>query len=312
MTPVVRLTIKDISHIVNRLKNFYDIEVVNSWASDICSLINDYFNKYEIAKFSVNNDSYMGILIDCISKNEDYYIKVVPKMIDRYVSETDTLKKLPKGYTCHFFEFDDKNNIFVMEKVLPGEKVNFNSNKEKLLALFDVLEANKIIITPDVNKKHKDLAYIVEHDFNIYKKISNKYKLKFEFVSNLYDRFVKSYQSLSQHYEKYLLHGDLYENNILNTNDGIKIIDPLGFIAPYIIEYTPICAYELLNHSNNYKATFNDFIAFFDDRIDIDDYCKALFCQLVKVFIPSIYEANDGGIRAKKWFDIINVLYGLE
>jgi len=59
----------------------------------------------------------------------------------------------------------------------------------------------------------------------------------------------------------------------------------------------------------NNKDILNDFIEFFKEYVDEQTYKDALFCQLVKVYIPSLFEANDGGIRANKWLNIINELY---
>ena len=71
----------------------------------------------------------------------------------------------------------------------------------------------------------------------------------------------------------------------------------------------PICAYEMFYNKKDNKKILDDFIEFFKDYADAKTYKEALFCQLVKLYIPSIFEANDGGIRANKWLDIIKELY---
>lgn len=294
MSSYAKFDLKDANHLFNKLSNFYDANLVKNWQKNISSILDNFFIKYNINNYIVNKDSYMGLLLDC----GDYYIKAVPPMINRFEYEIGTLQKMPKVCICKIFDIDYDNKVFVMERIKPGVKAEFNINKTQLSDLFNNLYINRI----DFDQKHKDFSDIVTYDYSICKHVSPS-----EVVDKLYNIFIKNYNELDG--EKFLLHGDLYKNNILKSNNGLKVVDPLGFNAPYIIEYTPICAYEMYYSDGNYEKIFNDFVYFFGNMIDKAMYKKALLCQLIKVYIPSNYEANDGGKRAKKWLDIINTLY---
>jgi len=264
-----------------------------------------------VTNFKLNDKSYMGIVIECHSNTHgEIIIKIVPPMINRYRTETETLKKLPKQLTCNIYELDLDKNAIIMEKIIPGSLAEFDLNKESMFELFKTLYENKIYIDEFVDENFKYFNEVVKYDYDICK---NTVK-DLEIVNSLYNSFNTKYEELCAKEKKYLLHGDIYKNNILLSNNGLKIIDPLGFKAPFVMELVSMCAYDIFNSEeiNNYNLIVDKYIEFFKDYVDEPTYRKALFCQLVKVFIPSIFEANDGGIRAKKWLDIIKILYPQE
>ncbi len=299
------LSIDDIQKIILKLNNFYDKDDVEKWGIKIIKRINLIFEKYKVVEFEINKNSYMGIVIECKSLTHGaIYVKAVPPMIKRFENEIRTLKYLPDDLICRFYEIDYKNKILVMEKIIPGTLVEFYSNKEILSNLFAKLYKEKIEIISN-NKEYNDFYEVVLHDYKICKK--NNYNS--DLVDKFFDMFSKKYKEISKNEIKYLLHGDCYKNNILLSKNKAKLIDPLGFIAPFVFELLSICAYEMFYNEKDNKEILNDFIVFFQKYADEKTYKDALFCQLVKLYIPSIYEANDGGIRANKWLSIIKELY---
>lgn len=303
---ICKIEFNEIEHIVKKLSNFYDADLVNIWALNIIKSINLLFKKYVIYDYILNERSYMGIVIDCYSKaHGNIYIKAVPIMINRFETEVNTLRLLPSELTCKLIELDYENKIIVMEKIIPGDLVEFYPNKEIVQMVFVKLYEKKIRKEDITDFKYKDFFDVVKNDYEICK--MNNYNN--ELVDRLYKIFCEKYQKISENKEKYLLHGDVYKNNLLLSGDGAKVIDPLGFVAPYVFELLPICAYEMFYNLKNNNDVLNDFIAFFKQYASFDEYKEALFCQLVKLYIPSIYEANDGGLRASKWLDIMKDLY---
>jgi len=307
MNNIIIFDSKVADRIFAKLSNFYSHDSVMAWKNKLNKDINELFEKYKIIQYALNDKSYMGIVLECESSTYgEIIIKIVPPMINRYKTEVETLKKLPKELTCKIHETDFNKSAIVMERILPGNLVEYDSNEETMFKLFNVLYNNKIEIDETINKKFKDFKEIVEHDYLICKQKENS-----NIVDILYESFKIKYNELCSDKNNYLLHGDIYKNNILLSNSGLKIIDPLGFKAPFVMELVSICAYEIFNNfeNNNYNLIVNKYIEFFKDYVDEITYRKALFCQLVKVFIPSIFEANDNGVRAKKWLDIIKKLY---
>ncbi len=293
----------DAIHIFNKFKNFYDEESVKNWSKQVVKDINEIFANYNVLDYKLNKNSYMGIVLDCMTCDKDIYIKIVPPMIERFNREVGTLKRLPMNVTCSIIEIIDSKNAIIMEKILPGTLATFNDNQKDYFELFEILNKNKIKITEEIENDFSDFYDVVKHDYTILK----KYNFSTDFVEKLYTQFCEKYGELGN--EKYLLHGDIYKNNALKSENGIKIIDPLGFKAPFVFELLPICAYEMFYADGDYQIIMDNFATFFNKYVTKEVYERAMFCQLVKVYIPSIFEANDGGVRANKWLDIIKTLY---
>ena len=299
---------KDAQRIFDKLSRFYNANDVSKWSDKVCIDINELLSKYMVYDYEINPNSYMGIILAC--KSEVYgelIIKIVPPMIERFEKEISTLNLLPSKLTCRFYEIDYTKKAMVMERITPGTLVEFYDNKDLLAKLFKELSNNKTIPDDRIDERIKDFSEVVKKDYLISKSVSHEF---FEQVEVLYDEFLKSYDNITINCKKYLLHGDVYKNNLLLSKNGIKLIDPLGFIAPFVMELVSICAYECYyNTDKSNKKILKDFCEFFKEYADETTYKEALFCQLVKVFIPSIFEANDGGIRANKWLSIIKELY---
>ena len=296
------------NRIFDKLSNYYDVNIINEWKQKLQIDITKLFKKYEVEDYKLNKKSYMGIVIECKSKTHgEIIIKIVPPMINRYKTEIGTLKKLPKELICKIYETALNKNAIIMERIFPGNQVEFDSNKKQIKKLFKTLYDKKININKTIDKNFKDFCDVVEHDYNIYKRNNKENSI----VNKLYNLFTIKYSEVCDNNPKYLLHGDIYKNNILKSTNGLKIIDPLGFKAPFVMELVSICAYDLFYNKKDIDCNLivDKYINIFDNFVDSNIYKKALFCQLVKVYIPSIYEANDGGIRAQKWLEIINNLY---
>lgn len=53
------------------------------WSTKIIDDVNNLLIKYNVISFEVNKNSYMGIIIDCVTNNrENIFIKVLPPMIE--------------------------------------------------------------------------------------------------------------------------------------------------------------------------------------------------------------------------------------
>ena len=303
---IKKMELTDIQYIFDKLTKFYDYRLVNAWKKRVLNDINSLFVKYKVIDSKINKNSYMGIVIDCFSScYGNIFIKIVPPMIERFTTEVNTLKLLPKELTCKILEIDMDKKALVMGKIMPGDLVNFYDSREIIKDVFQKLYMSKIEINEDIDQHFKDFLEVVTNDYNICK--NRHYNT--QVVDKLYAIFVNEYKDICKNQKKYLLHGDVYKNNIIRCHNSAQIIDPLGFKAPFIIELLPICAYEMFYNTKDNEEILNDFTNFFSDYVDKNYYKKALLCQLIKIYIPSLYEANDGGTRAHKWLEIIIELY---
>lgn len=305
---ICKFDLKKANNIILKLEKIFDKNIVIRWSKSLERIIDQTFKKYKVVEYKVNKNSYMGIVIDCKSLTHGMiFIKVVPPMLNRFKYEVGTLTRLPSNKVVKIYEIDTKNNLFVMEKILPGTLVDFDGNEEIINELFNELSKNKIEIDKHINENFKSFDQIVERDYN---QLIEKHG-KIDEIEIIYNNFKRIYPKISKG-KNFLLHGDIYKNNMLFFNEKVKIIDPLGFKAPFVMELVSICAYSMFYSKENNFEVLEKFANFFKKYSNKQDYSNALYCQLVKVLIPSVYEANDGGTRAKRWWDIINEIYTKE
>ena len=181
------LTIDNIEGIIQKLQTFYEPKKVELWGHKIVKKINLVFKKYQIIKFSINKNSYMGIVMDCVSLTHgSIYIKVVPPMINRFENEIRTLKYLPDNLTCKFYEIDYKNKILVMDKIMPGTLVEFYPNQKILKNLFAELYKEKIEINASI-REYTDFYHVLLHDY----KILNSNHLSNKKIDKLFNLFTE-------------------------------------------------------------------------------------------------------------------------
>lgn len=228
-------------------------------------------------------------------------------MINRFNYEIKFIELLDDDLKCKIYKIDYKNNIIVMEKIIPGNPAKFYSNKELYKKMFENLYMFQKKIDKHTYDSFRDFKAVVKDDFETFEKKCHKSR----FISKLFKTMNDVYDSQIG-IDNYLLHGDIYMNNALICNDDkIKLIDPLGFKGNFVIELEPICAYEMFYNElhKDYKNILEDFCDFFSEYVNKEKYKSGLFCELVKVFIPSLFEANDGYIRAQKWLDILTELF---
>ena len=69
--------------------------------------------------------------------------------------------------------------------------------------------------------------------------------------------------------------------------------------------------YELVMHAsaNEYVRKYHELVSFFSGITDTGRFNAATFVFLVKQLIPSIYEANDGFVRADRYLHVIQALF---
>ena len=107
----------------------------------------------------------------------------------------------------------------------------------------------------------------------------------------------------------YLLHGDIHRANALIDKTGVKVIDPLGFKAPFVFEFGSVIAYEMLDSTpDKYDELMDQFIQFATRYASERDVVVSTFCVLIKIYIPTFFEAKDGGVRNRRFLEMIQFM----
>lgn len=284
----------------------------DAWACELDGKVNHLFDKWDIhGEFTVHPDAYTGLVLMCTSSRYgDVVIKMYPPFLEkRYRKESFIIGSLDNYHQCRMLDVDDKCCAMLMERVYPGSYISYENDAEQIACMFSEMYEHRKAVD-SVVKVEKELRGIVQQT-----KEELVAAVKFDYHTDLLCELVKKAENVYEETfgsgRKYIIHGDAYFKNALIGNDGIKIIDPVGYVDVFEFEYMPFLTYELALHTEKGKALerCKELIAFFKKFADVSRFLEAIFIFLVKQLVPSVYEANDGFQRADMFLELIRELY---
>ncbi len=281
------------------------------WEKRIDKDVEGLFSKWKIYEFSVNHDAYTGLVLECKSqKYGDVVVKMYPPFLHpRYVKESFIMKTL-KGYPqAPLLDLDEELNAMLLGRIIPGDYIDFNTNQPDISIMFQKMQDNRIRAV-DLKGIPSEIKAIVDQTADEYV-VARGYDYYPKMVEYLFDCMKRVYAEHFLGDEKYLLHGDAYYKNALCSTDGIRVIDPVGYVDAFVFEYMPMLTYELVMHTSpeEYLNQYRKMVEFFSTFEDVSKFNAATFVFLAKQLIPSIYEANDGYKRADSFLSVIRALF---
>lgn len=106
---------------------------------------------------------------------------------------------------------------------------------------------------------------------------------------------------------KYIIHGDMHRHNLLVLKNTIKAIDPIGYIAPYEIEYARYIGteLELLVDScceEYVHSKWQDMLSFFGKLSPL--IYDALFIDVVFRMHNATFECDDDKL-VNRWLKVL-------
>lgn len=216
----------------NIINMFGDIGV--KWLDSIPNIIEKYVKEFELTNIKVNEPLTYNIVMSADSKK---YGSVILKIEIPYKEMTIReaaaleLNNGVGGCKCYYKDIDD--GVLLIEKLKPGDSLNTVEDLETRTKIFsDVLNRFSI----KVNTINNDLPF--------YKDIL---KRSIDMVYNEPERFgeikepvilaEKIYNEIETKGDNnYLLHSDLYSDNIILSGDVWKAIDPHGFLGNKVLD----------------------------------------------------------------------------
>ncbi len=288
-----------------------DLKGTRLWEKQVDRDVEQLFKKWEIYDFSVNRDAYTGLVLECHSrKYGDVIVKMYPPFLRaRYNKESFILSQLSKYPQAPVLDMDNERCTLLLGRVIPGDYIDFEADREEIQHMFrkmydSRLEAAEVCDIPE------EIKGVVEQTFDELK-IAGTYDYQKQLVQYLAETASRVYEKNFREEKKYILHGDAYFKNALRSNDGIRVIDPVGYKDAFIFEYMPFLTYELSLHTRteNLRQQYLELIRFFSEFTDTERFNEATFVFLVKQLVPSIYEANDGYRRANRYLQLIRILF---
>lgn len=272
---------------INRIKKTYNFND-DKKIKEINTLIQYILEKYDLSCPKILKELNYNILLEANSKK---YGNVIIKILmdENYnYHEMEMLKLYNGNYACKLLEEDYINNIYILERIIPGNKLaDIQDIKKRTNIVCDLI--NKIIIPYQDNKKTKIPLYSDQLDeiYEYIKKneVNEKVKCHLKRCQDLH----KEIKDL--HLPLYFLHNDLHSYNILKSDNDYVAIDPHGVIGEKIFEYAPYIINELWNSKYDEKF-FYDFYNYIEK---ISKISKILLLKVsyIHLFLSTIWFIQD-------------------
>lgn len=303
----INLNIPEIFDSIERFKNYLHQEYptnVNNWLKNLQQNLPKLFKKWKIESFEVLKSSHFGIVIFAKSlKHGDCVVKIIPKFINRYEQEKLCYQTLSSNYMCNLYDYDDNLGVLLLEKCEICNSANFGSKNNKLLKFFSTVKNNKIKGTTIKGDSFHDYSQIL-HSKQDSDNISYKKDIIMNYVSEAINLFDKTFNENNYR----LIHGDIHRHNIVERNNELVAIDPIGYIAPFEIEIARYIGTELTDKPTISKATFHDMVKTLSVFASEETLISAIFIDIVFRLHNSIFE-NDNYILTDKWLNILKELF---
>lgn len=225
------------------------------------------------------------------------YLKFVPQILERYNNEKKIYHTLHKSIMCELVKCYDEFNCLVL--INCGNEVSeWDISKEEIKKFFTKVYNNRIISSND-------------SFFHSYERILMGKLYNLESVSPQIALYVKKaielYKKNFSNSTKYIIHGDMHRHNLLVLNNTIKAIDPIGYIAPYEIEYARYIGteLELLVDScceEYVHSKWQDMLSFFGKLSPL--IYDALFIDVVFRMHNATFECDDDKL-VNRWLKVL-------
>ena len=203
------------------------------WLNEVPSIIDKYVLKFNLSNLVICDKLTYNIIIFAESAE---YGKVVLKINIPFkeltLREATTLNLLSGKGVCRCYYSNIDDGILLLERLLPGillsEVQNFDEKTKIFLSV-----AEKVNVKLDRSYGLSTYREILNRTI----KLSEEEAEKFSIVINLINLADKLYSKIEEkNNSNYLLHSDLYSDNILLSDNEWKAIDPHGFIGNRIID----------------------------------------------------------------------------
>lgn len=281
------------------------------WEKQIDKDVAFLFNKWDVQEFCANKDAYTGLVLECKSKTHgSSVIKMYPPFLSRrFVKESFIISQLRDYPQATLLDVEPSRNAMLLERIIPGNYIDFEADKKEIAEMFLSMREKRLKVKDVLNIPNEIKGIIAQTEDEL--EVASKYNYFPKLLTHLVGTAGKIYEKSFGGETKYLLHGDAYYKNALKSGNGIRIIDPVGYVDAFVFEYMPFLAYELVNHSvlSEYRKKYYELVNFFSTFTDTSKFNEATYIFLVKQLVPSVYEANDGYVRANKYMQLIKELF---
>ena len=164
----------------------------------------------------------------------DVAVKIVPAFSPRLNTEIFCYRQLPYREMCPLYDVDERLGAMLLRYVSPSSGSNSVSCRESVFRhLYEERKIASETVSKTLPRYENVLSEVLTHARAVIS-ASNDEKLN-AFLPSI----ARSEESvfLLDRLERYIIHGDAHEYNMLMDGENCVLIDPLGYVAPFEIEY---------------------------------------------------------------------------
>lgn len=212
--------------------------VIENWGQDIYSKIlrniETYSEKWKLSDLCFYEYYSINAIFFCKSElYGDCVLKIGGKYQDtEFNSEYHVLREYNGRRYVKVYEYDKKDKIMLIERVMPGERLSHEKSFEKRMDVFAELY-NGLHIEPQNSEIYTSyLEWICEAVRNCEK---SQKDLKGQ-LTHVYRAKEICLEVCETYNRQMLLHIDIYDGNIVSDTYGYRLIDPKGFIGDPVFE----------------------------------------------------------------------------
>lgn len=249
------------------------------WLQTIPDKIEKYVKMFNLKNIKLLNELTYNVLIFGDSNDFGPVVLKIEIPFKELTIRESTALKLNDGQgacKCYYSNIDD--GVILIERLQPGRTLNTIENLEDRIKIFNEV-SDKFNIQVGQDTGLPTYREILDRSITL----STEQEQKFSPVDELLKVANLVYNDLHTNNESnYLLHSDLFCDNILETNDGWKAIDPHGFIGEKILD-TAIFMQKELEKKDFNENDVENLLHIMSTNINLNenDLMKALFVNYV-------------------------------
>ena len=258
------------------------------WIDAVYASMPALIAKWEITSFLPNQISRYGLVLQAKSRKfGDVILKFIPEFVHRYERELEAMCLLPKTYMCGLIDADEGSRCMLLEKVTPARFACFEENL-KLTELFSHVIGDAVPWNEGMKLEHIPYYYDELKD-----KLASVDRMPYcrEEVEPELEYAVRLYEETFADAKRYILHGDLHEQNILDNGERFYGIDPNGMLGPIELECVRFIRNDVRNHPNfGYTERFEILLRSFARFVDIGRLVRIFIIDMAFCTYNSVFE----------------------
>lgn len=202
------------------------------WIDNIDSIVEELSYKWNLTIIGSEPNARFGCILYGKSKiYGEIVLKLVPPCCKRLEQEILCYKELTYSKMATLFEYDLNLGGFLLQRIHYQPVTDL----QPIARLFDTMFSQRKEVLRDSAQYSYEKAFFSSLNFAREEVLRRSDDMLKEFLS-LIDKAIYYYDNLNKK-NLYFIHGDAHIHNILYDLKDTYLIDPIGYTAPFEIEY---------------------------------------------------------------------------